>query len=220
LLPDLHAIFLPPFSKNSPVLTIPILRRAVKQKSSVSPAIHYNRRMSAHEACPPTFAIEFRRIDLLTHRLTTSQVLPLTPEEIFPFFEDPGNLFEITPDWLDFRMAEGMRSAVFEGAEFSYTIKLFGVRIGWQSRITDYRPPERFVDIQLKGPYQSWHHLHTFEAVPEGTLMKDEVIYHPPLIALPLHGAIIKKRLENIFSYRALRVWEWARGEMKPKQGA
>jgi len=176
--------------------------------------------MSAHKALPPTFAIEFRRIDFLRRTLITSQVLPLAPEEVFPFFEDPRNLFEITPDWLDFRMAEGMRSAVYEGAEFHYTIKLFGVRIGWRSRIVDYRPPERFVDIQLKGPYWHWHHLHTFEAVPEGTLMKDEVTYRPPFIALPLHGVIIKRRLEDIFSYRAVRVWEWARGEMKPKQRA
>lgn len=169
---------------------------------------------------PPTFAIEFHRIDLLTHRLTTSQVLPLTPEEIFPFFEDPGNLFKITPGWLDFRMVEGKRSTVYEGAEFNYTIKLFGLRIGWRSRIIDYRPPAQFVDIQLKGPYRHWHHLHTFEAVPGGTLMRDEVTYRPPFIALPLHEVIIKRRLEDIFSYRALRVWEWTQGEIKPKQGA
>jgi ligand-binding SRPBCC domain-containing protein len=115
-------------------------------------------------------------------------------------------------------MAEGTKLAVHEGAEFRYTVKLFRVRIGWRSRIIDYRPPERFVDIQLKGPYAYWHHLHTFEAVPGGTLMKDEVIYRPPLIALPLHGVIIKRRLEDIFSYRAVRVWERAWGEMKPKQ--
>jgi hypothetical protein len=50
--------------------------------------------------------------------------------------------------------------------------------------------------------------------------MKDDVIYCPPLIALPFHGVTIKRRLEDIFSYRALRVWEWSRGEMKPKKGA
>ena len=158
--------------------------------------------------------MEFRRIDRLTNRLTTSQVLPLAPDDLFPFFENPGNLSEITPGWLDFRMAQGMRPTVCEGAEFDYTIKLFGVTIGWRSRIVDYSPPERFVDIQLKGPYRYWHHLHTFEAVPEGTLMKDEVTYRPPFIALPFHGLIIKKRLEHIFSYRAAGVLEWAQGEM------
>jgi ligand-binding SRPBCC domain-containing protein len=72
----------------------------------------------------------------------------------------------------------------------------------------------------MEGPYRYWHHLHTFEAVSGGTLMKDDVIYCPPLIALPFHGVTIKRRLEDIFSYRALRVWEWSRGEMKPKKGA
>jgi hypothetical protein len=74
--------------------------------------------------------MEFRCIDLLTRSLTTSQILPLAPDKVFPFFEDPGNLPEITPDWLDFRMAEGTRSTVCEGAEFLYTIRLFGLRTG------------------------------------------------------------------------------------------
>jgi hypothetical protein len=79
--------FPPPFSRDILHFTIPTLQRTVKQKSSVSFVMHYNRRMSAHEALPPTFAMEFRRVDFQTHRLTASQILPLTPDKIFPFFE-------------------------------------------------------------------------------------------------------------------------------------
>ena len=36
--------------------------------------------------------------------LKTTQTLPIQREKAFAFFESPQNLFEITPDWLDFRI--------------------------------------------------------------------------------------------------------------------
>ena len=51
-------------------------------------------------------------------RLETFQSLPITCERAFVFFQNPKNLFDITPDWLDFRMVTNSEQ-VFEGAEFS-----------------------------------------------------------------------------------------------------
>ena len=141
----------------------------------------------------------------------------MPPELVFPFFEDPRNLYEITPDWLDFRMSDPDQAAAFERAEFGYTIRWLGIRIRWRSRITDYRPPERFTDIQLIGPYRSWHHLHTFERIPEGTLMKDEVTYELPFGAGLLHSVVIAPQLRAIFLFRARRVAEWSAGIMVRK---
>lgn len=83
------------------------------------------------------------------------------------------------------------RTAVFEGAEFDYTIRWFGIPLPWKSRITAYRPPEQFTDIQLNGPYRSWSHLHAFEDVEGGTLMRDRVTYQLPLG--PLGGSFTRK---------------------------
>jgi ligand-binding SRPBCC domain-containing protein len=168
---------------------------------------------------PPTFTIEFKQIGCLTYKLMTSLVLPLPREAVFNFFEDPGNLFEITPDWLDFKMANiniNEKTETFEGVEFAYTIKWLGLRLKWKSKIIDYKPPERFIDIQLKGPYRFWQHLHIFEEVPEGTLMKDEVTYKLHFASKLFHP-LIKRQLHDIFSYRALRIAKWASGEFKPK---
>jgi ligand-binding SRPBCC domain-containing protein len=162
---------------------------------------------------PPTFSAEFGRADNKTCRLVTSQVLPLSPEEAFAFFEDPGNLFDITPDWLDFSMIDPKgKKEVFEGAEFDYTIRWFSMKLRWRSRIVDYRPPDRFTDIQIAGPYALWRHLHTFEKVTGGTLMRDVVYYRPPFgfLGTILHGIIIRRQLLDIFSYRAVRIFQWA----------
>ncbi len=166
-------------------------------------------------AAPSSFRIAFERLGPATWVLTTSQLIPLPREEAFAFFEDPANLAAITPEWLHFRLLnKGREPEVFSGAEFDYTITWLGITIDWRSRIIDYHPPERFTDVELRGPYTSWEHLHTFEPAPEGTLMRDRVRFILPLPALPL-GWLIRRQLEDIFRYRAERIDEWARGRLK-----
>ena len=169
---------------------------------------------------PPTFTLAFDRLDRATHRLSASQVLPLFRKEVFVFFEDPRNLFDITPDWLQFVMKDkDSKVEMFEGAEFDYTIRWFGIPMPWKSRITGYLPPGQFTDVQLVGPYRSWSHLHTFEEAEGGTLMRDIVTYRLPLRPLgdAVHAIVVRKQLEDIFRYRAIRIDEWARGELQKK---
>lgn len=166
---------------------------------------------------PDNFFIDFKRVDFQTNQLSTSQTIPISQEDAFQFFKNPCNLFEITPDWLDFRMKD-CKTEVYEGAEYEYTIKVFGLRMTWKSRIIDYKPTERFIDIQIRGPYCKWSHLHTFKSIDEGTFLQDIVIYQLPLYSVPFHF-IIKRQLTDIFSYRAVRIKEWAEGNFKIKSG-
>ena len=169
---------------------------------------------------PPTFTLRFDRIDQATHRLAASQVLALPREQAFSFFEDPRNLFDITPDWLNFVMKDrDQMTALFEGAEFEYTIRWSGIPLPWKSRITGYKPPVQFTDIQVAGPYRSWNHLHAFDDISEGTLMTDTVTYQLPLGPLGnfAHAFMVRRQLEDIFRYRATRIDEWVKGEMKKK---
>jgi len=138
----------------------------------------------------------------------------ITPEEAFRFFEDPRNLLTITPPWLDFRMLDPDRSETAEGTEFDYTIRWLGLRFPWKSRIINYHPPAEFTDIQIKGPYASWEHCHLFKSVDCGTLMTDQVDYILPRLAFPLHRILIRKQLEQIFRYRALRIEDWVQGTL------
>ncbi len=164
---------------------------------------------------PDTFTIAFSGLAGGAHRLRASQLLPLPRERAFVFFEDPRNLFDITPSWLDFRMQDPRRHRVFEGAEFDYTIRWFGFRIPWRSRIEAYRPPGQFADLQVRGPYRYWRHLHRFTDVSEGTRMDDEVTYRLPFSPLSdwVHRWVVRRQLYDIFAYRAVRIDGWARGE-------
>jgi len=165
-----------------------------------------------------SYTIEFRKLSLLTHQLAASLFLPVDRRKAFSFFEDPRNLFEITPEWLDFRMLNPEQSkVVHEGAEFDYTIKWLGLTFRWKSRIINYHPPDSFTDVQLTGPYRTWEHQHVFEETEGGTIMKDTVTYTLPPAALIIHRHVIKKQLRDIFSYRASRIDEWVRGKMIPR---
>jgi ligand-binding SRPBCC domain-containing protein len=65
-------------------------------------------------------------------------------------------------------------------------------------------PGRRFVDRQVKGPFSVSEHTHAFEERPDGTLIRDTVLYRMPfgpLGEVP-HRALVARDLERIFDYR------------------
>ncbi len=158
--------------------------------------------------------MEIKKDGLFTCRLHTTQILPVEREEAFTFFEDPRNLFGITPSGLAVRICDPDRVDVSENAQFDYTIRWLGFRMRWRSRIIDYLPPEQFTDVQVIGPYRYWKHKHSLVPVEEGTLMEDEVLYCLPFFAAFLYP-IIRRQLRDIFTYRAIKIEEWALGKTR-----
>jgi hypothetical protein len=139
------------------------------------------------------------------HTLRREQRLPGTPDEVFPFFADAGNLEAITPPWLSFAITTPRPIDMHVGTIIEYRLRLHALPIRWLTQIEAWEPGVRFVDRQLRGPYALWHHTHEFEPAPGGgTLMRDVVRY-----ALPLgpaggiaHALVVKRDLERIFDFR------------------
>jgi ligand-binding SRPBCC domain-containing protein len=144
-----------------------------------------------------------------THVLRREQRLEGSPEEVFAFFGDARNLEAITPPLLRFRMLTRDPVVMAQGTLLRYRLRVHGVPVRWLTQITEWEPPQRFVDEQLEGPYALWRHTHTFEADGAGgTLMRDEVRYALPLGALGelAHRLLVRRDLARIFDYRAQRV--------------
>jgi ligand-binding SRPBCC domain-containing protein len=153
------------------------------------------------------------------HRLTTSLLVPLPRSEVFPFFSEAANLGRITPPELGFRIVTPQPIAMHPGTLIDYRISLFGAPMKWRTLISAWEPPYRFVDEQLRGPYATWHHTHTFTEVPGGTRVDDEVRYALPfgplgLVAHPL----VRLQLRRIFSYRQRMVWKLLLGDRAARQ--
>ena len=141
-----------------------------------------------------------------TYLLEREQIIPRSRAETFAFFCDAFNLERITPPFLKFRIVSPAPIQMGEGALIDYALSLYGVAFRWRTRIERWQPDEKFVDTQLKGPYASWHHTHTFDEVaPDRTLVRDRVIYRVPFGAFGrlAHWLFIRRSLEAIFEYRA-----------------
>jgi ligand-binding SRPBCC domain-containing protein len=141
------------------------------------------------------------------HVLERSQVLPRPPTEAFELFADAFNLEAITPPLLRFRVVTPRPIEMRAGALIQYRLRLHGVPVDWLTRIEEWEPGIRFVDVQLAGPYRLWHHTHEFEAHPGGTLMRDTVRYALPLWPLgELAHPLVRRDLRAIFDHRQAAV--------------
>lgn len=142
------------------------------------------------------------------YTLERTQVIPVPLEEAFRFFEDPHNLRLITPGWLDFRTSSIRGSPLDVGTTIFYRIRWLGIPIRWVSRIDEFEHNRRFVDVQIRGPYRSWRHEHTFEERDGQTFMRDRVHYELPLGVLGriVHRLLVCRQLCDIFDYRASQV--------------
>lgn len=138
------------------------------------------------------------------HRLEREQLLPGTPEEVFPFFADARNLEALTPPFLGFRILTPLPIEMREGTLIDYSLSLFGAPMRWKTRIAAWEPGVRFVDEQLSGPYAFWRHTHSFERRGDGTLMRDVVEYREPLGPLGslAHHLFVARTVERIFDFR------------------
>ncbi len=143
----------------------------------------------------------------MIYQFNSEHFLPITMDEAWEFFSAPGNLAKITPPEMDFKVLTDLGDAeIYNGMLIDYTVKpLFGIPLHWQTEIYMVDKPNCFADRQLKGPYRLWEHKHTFIQKENGVLMKDEVRYELPLgiIGQWVHSIIVKKKVENIFIFRA-----------------
>lgn len=87
------------------------------------------------------------------------------------------------------------------GALIDYRLRLRGIPIRWQSEITAWDPPRRFVDEQRRGPYRRWIHEHTFVERRGGTLARDRLQYSAPGGSL-VNFLFVARDLDRVFKFR------------------
>jgi ligand-binding SRPBCC domain-containing protein len=138
---------------------------------------------------------------MITHKLKTEIWLPQRRTTVFAFFADPQNLEALTPGWLRFKILTPMPLQMKPGVAIDYRLRLYGIPLRWQSKITVWEPPCRFVDTQTRGPYSSWIHEHTFVERDEGTVVGDTVTYAAPGGRIVNH-LLVAPDLAWIFRYR------------------
>ena len=133
--------------------------------------------------------------------------LPQPRSKVFAFFADAKNLDLITPPWVHFRTVTPGPSELRAGMVMDHRLRIHGFPLRWRSEITDWDPPARFVDEQVRGPYRLWIHEHRFDERDDGTLVHDHVRY-AVLFDLLIHRLLIRSDIERIFTYREKKLRE------------
>lgn len=136
--------------------------------------------------------------------LRADQLVPRRLDEVFEFFSRAENLQELTPAWMRFKILSVAPQPVQRGTLIRYSLRWRVFPIRWTTEIVNWEPPHRFVDIQLKGPYQLWRHEHRFVAEGNSTRIRDEVQYQLPFGVLGrlAHALKVKRDVAAIFEYR------------------
>ena len=79
------------------------------------------------------------------------------------------------------RAVKGRTSGLIEqGETVTWEATHFGIRQQLTSIITEFDPPNSFVDEMVSGAFKRFRHEHTFELIDDGTLMTDKFDYTSP----------------------------------------
>lgn len=109
-------------------------------------------------------------------RFTAESALPYPRERVFAWHERPGALARLTPPWERVTVVS-REGTIHDGDVTIFKVGVGPVKVEWEARHEGYKPPEEFCDQQVRGPFASWHHRHSFEPLPAGTRARD-VIHH------------------------------------------
>ena len=123
--------------------------------------------------------------------------------DVFAFYQDVNNLALLSKPPLKTKIVH-TDGAMQRGLELKLCISLLFFHLKWDAYIEAYQPPAFFVDVQQKGPFKKWRHVHEFHPVPEGTKLIDKVDYELFLtpFSKPVKSLLMNRLLTSYFRYR------------------
>jgi ligand-binding SRPBCC domain-containing protein len=156
-------------------------------------------------------------------RFESEQWLTQPVERVFAFFADPYNLPRIMPPAMDAKLlnlkldspkmgSQNANSTVAgAGTEMLLSFRVLRrlpFRGRWVARITECQTNRFFTDLQVKGPFKSWHHRHEFVSQARegaaGTLIRDVVEYEVGfgVLGLLADRLFVRRQLRRTFAWR------------------
>lgn len=145
----------------------------------------------------------------MKHVFESAFELPLPLPVVFEFFSTAHNLEKITPPEMGFQLITPKPIEMKVGTEIDYRLRIAGIPVRWRSLISRWEPPYAFTDEQLRGPYASWVHSHTFAETAGGSTVRDSVAYELPLAPFgEIAHFFVRGELKKIFAFREKSIRE------------
>ena len=130
--------------------------------------------------------------------------MPVSAEALFAWHERPGAFERLTPGFLPARVLS-RSGGIADGSRVTLGIPVGPVTTTWEMEHVGYVKGREFRDVQRKGPFAQWEHIHRMEPQPDGTsVLDDRITYALPL---PPFGEIAagwftRARLERLLRWR------------------
>jgi uncharacterized protein len=143
-----------------------------------------------------------------TYILSFRQQVSRPLAKVFDFFSRAENLEALTPPWLNFKIRGVNPLPVQRGTLINYSLRVHGIPLRWTSEIVEWDPPHHFVDLQLRGPYKLWRHVHRFESRDGGTLISDTIKLALPLgfVGRLAYKIKVRSDVQEIFAFRKKQI--------------
>jgi len=140
------------------------------------------------------------------HRITfvATTRIPASAEDVFDWHEAPGAFERLTPSWERVRVLQH-EGGIRDGARVSLLVGPPPFALRWDLEHRDYQHGVSFTDLQLRGPFRYWRHVHRM--VPQGShacVLEDTIEYELPLGAIGwLFGRrLVQRKLKRLFAFR------------------
>lgn len=141
----------------------------------------------------------------MKHTIERRTRLPFPARAVFDWHLRPGALERLTPPWQRVEVLQ-RTGTIRDGGRVTLRLWVANVPLTWVVEHRDFIDGLQFRDVQVKGPFKSWSHLHRFEPAGENACtMIDKVEFE-------LRGGYFgdaagepftREQLERMFNYRA-----------------
>ena len=140
------------------------------------------------------------------HRLTfvATSRMPASAEAVFDWHEAPGAFEQLTPSWERVRVLRH-DGGIRDGARVSLLVGPAPFSVRWDLEHRDYQHGRSFTDLQRRGPFRYWKHVHRMiPQGPDACVLEDTIEYELPFGGLGrLFGRpFVQRKLKRLFAYR------------------
>lgn len=138
----------------------------------------------------------------------TRITIPKSREEVFDFLIRTSNLLEMIPADSGMRVISAP-DIIQCGSRLEFQANAFGQSLNIVHEVTELVTPARIMEVQIKGLFKKWEHVHLVEEDPSGHVVAiDRIEFEPPggMLGFVVTPRRIVEQLESLFGHRHLQM--------------
>lgn len=135
----------------------------------------------------------------MTRHIEFSALMPCDSDFLYRWHTMPRAINRLTPPWENIAIIEQPKTLA---KDQKVHIKLEGL-IDWKLKILDLEEGKSFSDTQISGPFSSWTHEHSMQAINStSSLLVERINFKLPILNFSLGEIFIESKLRPLFNYR------------------